>query len=372
MISILKRTGRMAAKLFCSRAFLGMLLALVTTVTVLTSAAAANTVTIYDGTDVKTIKTFSTDADEILSTAGIKLDDADEFTAEKLGDRHGVITVQRAFDVTVTYGNEKLTAKIADGTVADVLEKLNITVGEHDILSAELTDPATAGMFVDIISVDYNTSTAEETIEPATDIVYSDDLYEGETQITEGKPGVKLVTYKNKLVNGTIAESTAVSETVLTEPINAVKTVGTKKQAVSAGTTTVNTAKPSKGAKWYSSLNTVSTLQPDADFELDENNVPVNYKKLITGKATAYFETGLTATGKQCRPGYVAVNPRQIPYGSKLYVKTPDNTYIYGFCSAEDTGGFVSWGTVAIDLFFPTNGACYTFGVRNVEIYVLD
>lgn len=370
MFTIVKRTGRAAVKLFCSRAFLGLLLALITTLTLLTSAAAVNTVTIYDGDTVKTVKTYSVDAADILSSANIELGDADVFTAEKLDTRHGIITVQRAFDVTVVYGNEKMTTQMIGGTVADVLEKLNIQTGEHDIISAELSDAVTAGMFVDIISVDYSTSTTEETIDPATDIVYSDALYEGETEITEGKPGVKLVTYKNKLVNGELAESTAVSETVKTEPINTIKTVGTKKAA--ATVTTPANAEPATGAKWYSDLNTVSTLQPDADFELDENNVPISYKKLITGKATAYFETGLTATGKHCRPGYVAVNPRQIPYGSKLYIKTPDGSYIYGFCSAEDTGGFASRGNITVDLFFSSSGACYNFGVRNVEIYVLD
>lgn len=382
MLDFCKRTGRAAIKFICSRAFLGTVLALITTAAILTSAAAVTTVTVYDGNEVKTVKTYSVDPDTILSMAGINVSEDDRVSAEGLGTADGVIRISRAFEVTVTYGSERLTATVADGTVSDVLSKLNITLGEHDIISAELTDTVSAGMFIDIISVGYDTYTAEESIAPATDTVYSDQLPEGEETVTEGQPGVKMVTYKNKLVNGNVTETAAVSETVVKEPVNAVKTIGTKKAAAEtvaansgayseAGASQANTQAPTVGSKRYSSLNTVSTLAPDYDFELDDNNRPVNYSRVITGRATAYYETGLTATGKRCRPGYVAVNPKQIPYGSKLYIRTTDGSYIYGYASAEDTGGFAGGRTV-VDLFFPSIGACYNFGARNVEIYVLD
>lgn len=369
MIKFIKRIGSAVFSIVRKRAFLATVMALVTVLMLLTAATTASTVTIIDGTDVKIIKTLSTDAKVILDAAGVELGEDDSFTALSLETSSGSIRLHRAFDVHVSYGNEKLVARIGKGTVADVLNKLDITVGEHDIISAQLSDEVSAGMFIDIISVDYDTYTEEQTIEPETETIYSADLLEGVTQVSDGVPGVKQITYKNKLVEGVVIDTDVVNETVIIEPVNTVKTVGTKSETVSAS---VSTTPPAEGAKWYTDIDTVSTLLPEYDFELDENNRPVNYKRLITGKATAYSGGGLTATGKGVRPGYIAVNPKQIPYGSKLYIITPDGSYIYGYCSAEDTGGFASYGRITTDLYFPSHGACTAFGVRNVEIYVLD
>ncbi len=48
---------------------------------------------------------------------------------------------------------------------------------------------------------------------------------------------------------------------------------------------------------------------------------------------------GITASGTKARVGAVAVDPRVIPLGTKLYVESLDGTKDYGFCTAEDTGG---------------------------------
>ncbi len=122
----------------------------------------------------------------------------------------------------------------------------------------------------------------------------------------------------------------------------------------------------------YSSLKTISELKPSKDFQLDKNGVPVKYKKKITGVASAYSCGTHTATGKRVKPGYIAVNPKQIPYGTKLYIRSSDGNYTYGYASAEDTGGFVAWGNTVADLFFWSESDCVQFGRRSVEIYVLD
>ena len=120
-------------------------------------------------------------------------------------------------------------------------------------------------------------------------------------------------------------------------------------------------------------VETVSPLTPSSPIELDANGRPVNYEKLITGKATAYSprDGGFTATGKRAQVGYVAVDPDIIPYGTELYIITSDGSIVYGYAVAEDTGGFTKSGKIAVDLFFNTYEECIEFGVRNVEIYVL-
>ena len=67
---------------------------------------------------------------------------------------------------------------------------------------------------------------------------------------------------------------------------------------------------------------------------------------------------GTTSTGSKCKPVgnkwvTIAVDPRVIPYGTKLKIVYPDNSIIYGI--AEDTGGFAgktTYGTYQIDVCY--------------------
>lgn len=155
-----------------------------------------------------------------------------------------------------------------------------------------------------------------------------------------------------------------------------------KKNEENEEKTTQKTTEPKKddvntGNEQEDNKNVVKTISPlDFNVELDENGVPKKYSQKLTGRATAYCSTepggNRTATGKEAQVGYVAVNPKIIPYGTKMYIKTADNRYIYGCAVAEDTGGFINWSNPPIaDLYFDTEAECYQFGIRNIEIYIL-
>ena len=115
----------------------------------------------------------------------------------------------------------------------------------------------------------------------------------------------------------------------------------------------------------------ISKFAPPAWLTFDENKVPTSYKKLVTGSSTAYTGGGITATGRPAKVGHVAVNPKEIPYGSVLYVVSADGRYNYGICIAADTGGFAG-GKTKIDLYFNTYNECINYGRRDVKIYVLE
>lgn len=78
--------------------------------------------------------------------------------------------------------------------------------------------------------------------------------------------------------------------------------------------------------------------------------------------ATAYALRGHTASGAYTRMGTIAVDPRVIPMGTRLYVPG------YGWGQAQDTGGAVR-GNV-IDLWMPSTRQCFAWGVRSVDILV--
>ena len=94
----------------------------------------------------------------------------------------------------------------------------------------------------------------------------------------------------------------------------------------------------------------------------------VKYKKVIYGEATAYTwgggASGHTSVGLWPKRGIVAVDPRVIPYYTKLYIPG------YGMAIAGDTGGAIV-GT-RIDLFMDSLHECYQWGRRDVEIYILE
>ncbi|MEY8765029.1 MULTISPECIES: 3D domain-containing protein [Clostridium] len=98
-------------------------------------------------------------------------------------------------------------------------------------------------------------------------------------------------------------------------------------------------------------------------------SAPSSSSKVLTMQATAYCDNGYTATGVPTRRnsgGYstIAVDPRVIPLGSRVYVQG------YGYAIAADTGGAIN-GNI-IDLYVPTQAEAESWGRRTVTVYVLN
>lgn len=88
-------------------------------------------------------------------------------------------------------------------------------------------------------------------------------------------------------------------------------------------------------------------------------------KKVMQVLATAYTHTGRrTATGIWPYRGVVAVDPRAIPFGTRLWIEG------YGEGIAADMGSGIKGNR--IDLFFNSYGEAINWGMRNVTVYVLE
>ncbi|WP_317913621.1 3D domain-containing protein [Carnobacterium maltaromaticum] len=93
--------------------------------------------------------------------------------------------------------------------------------------------------------------------------------------------------------------------------------------------------------------------------------------RVVTVSATAYStsEPGMssfTALGIDLRQtsNVIAVDPNVIPLGSRVFVEG------YGEAIAGDTGGAIVGNK--IDVHFATVDACYQWGVRSVQVTILD
>lgn len=121
--------------------------------------------------------------------------------------------------------------------------------------------------------------------------------------------------------------------------------------------------------------------------ELAENNPPEEYKQVIEATATAYCLCqkccgkspsspgyGVTASGLKIIPGtgmkVIAVDPKVIPLGSKVYVQGLNGAWDYGYAVAGDTGGAIK--SMKIDLYMDSHQETLSWGRKKVNIYVVD
>jgi 3D (Asp-Asp-Asp) domain-containing protein len=85
-----------------------------------------------------------------------------------------------------------------------------------------------------------------------------------------------------------------------------------------------------------------------------------------TGKSPGHPAYGITSTGTRATEGRtIAVDPRVIPYGTKVYIEG------VGIRIAEDTGGAIK--NNRIDVYMDNLREAINFGVKkNVRVYILS
>ncbi len=317
-----------------------------------------HTIKIFDGETTYTVRSLNNNVASVISGLNLKSQKY-EILKTEINNRLTNVEISYGFPVYITVGEQTRQIEFFGGSVADALKAADITVDEFDFVEPALDTQITETAYIDYADIQYIEGSYQEKIPYETKTVYSASMNKGITKTTkQGADGLKTVYYTEKLINGVSVEKNITDTQVVSQAVNAEVTVG--KRPVRETTTS-------------SDVNSVSTLAPASPIELDQNGIPVNYKSKMTVRATAYTYTGHNcATGVAPQPGYIAVNPKVIPYGTKMYIKTTDGKYIYGYAVAADTGGFIKKHPTGVDLFFPTERDCQSFGVRYAEIYILN
>ncbi len=236
--------------------------------------------------------------------------------------------------VTVIYGGkEYVRCNSPIMTVGALLDRLHIELGEDNALSHSASEMISDGMTLSVSVVTTEIYTEETEIPFET--VYKDSqvIKKGTISLAEnGKSGIKSVTKKVTMVNGAVTLSQVVSEEIISEPVDAVyyKGVG-------------GTIKSNDGTVY-------------------------NYSYYIDVVATAYHTGGITSTGHVANEEVVAVDPKVIPYGTKMFIT--GNWGEIGYRSAEDCGNFKG---KRIDVCMEgTRAELLQFGRRNMRVYILE
>lgn len=118
--------------------------------------------------------------------------------------------------------------------------------------------------------------------------------------------------------------------------------------------------------KWIELHEKESSLKSDIEQHKAEIE-KIKSRKIYLGvfEATAYCCGTRTATGTVPTANRtIAVDPRVIPYGSKVEIEG------YGTYIAEDCGGAVKGNIV--DIYIPGYNNCIQFGRRKVKVYILN
>lgn len=316
---------------------------------------ATHTVRISDGKDTYVITTVFDTPHTAMKK--ISFDSQYQITSMVKGLFSTDITISYVFPLTITIGDHTETYTVSGGRLGDILTQIGITVDEYDIVAPSLDTVISEETYVDIVDIEYKTESYSESI-PYTSTVEYSNQYDTSTKKTEaGVNGSKLVTRSVKYVNGVATQTTVVSEEITREAVTQKTVIGTKAPQYASA----------------SSVSCISTLKAPSSLKLDANGVPTNYSSVKTLRATAYSHTGnKCSTGVSPQPGYVAVDPDEIPYGTKMYIVSADGKYVYGYAIAADTGGFINGNRTDMDLFFDTKTECINFGRRDIKVYFLD
>ncbi|MBQ9083798.1 MAG: G5 domain-containing protein, partial [Clostridia bacterium] len=204
-------------------------------------------------------------------------------------------------------------------------------------------------------------------------------LSKGITQVTQkGAKGEKTIVTRVTKINGKVISRQQISSTVTKAAVSKIIRVGTRKpgkapyygldELILKQQKYVGTGPVPGTTKWRASVNSSTNTITD------QFGNTVRYVKKMTGSCTAYYTKGeITSKGYPCQYGIVAVDPREIPYGTRMFICSPDGSFVYGYCVAGDTGGFIYNSKTLVDLRYNSRAQCWDFfGRRNMCVYILE
>jgi len=260
------------------------------------------------------------------------------------------VSIKKAVPIHVTVDGNDLKLLTNKGSVGEALVSSSISFSKTDkVVGTTLLDPVKSDMKFAITRIKEGTISEKKDIPFETLVKDNNRLERGrEVTIVEGKQGIAEKTYKVIYENGILIAKDLVKEAILQNPITKVVERG--------------------------------TVFPS--FKTSRGDV-VRYSKVLSMRATAYTASfadtgkrpgdpgfGITYSGVKARRGIIAVDPKVIPIGTRLYVQIAGDTPDYGYAVAGDIGGAIKGDL--IDLYFDDSSTVINWGCKRCKVYILD
>jgi uncharacterized protein YabE (DUF348 family) len=311
------------------------------------------TVIINDNGNAVTQKTMKYTIKEVLVQKGINLGPYDEINLDLNSKIQRTmvndIYIKRAVPIGIYVDGKEDTIYSAKNTVLEALQNSQFKLNFYDkLIGAKLTDRLQEGMKLSLIKVDDKIITEKESVAYTTIKRESSELESGEEKIVKkGAEGQKEKTFRIMYQNGKEIARQLISECLIVPPVDKVVEFGNKySHRVSRG-----------GVIRFKKTLDVRATAYTASFA-------------DTGKHPWHPEFGITRTGIRAKRGIIAVDPRVIPLGTKVYVEIAGDTPDYGYALCADTGGAIK-GNI-IDLYFEDQETVDNWGVRKAKVYILE
>ena len=317
----------------------------------ISQAALAKTYVVTDGDRVVTYTAFTEDPQEVLTQLGLSLNQDDTYTTQAV-EGAAAITVRRAQKITVHYHGQTTLVTGFGETAGELLSRLGLEVTGEDVVSHGLEEETYDGMELRVDRPEILRQVYTAAIPHPVSRCSDPTLPAGtEAVLTPGSDGEMRCTAEITYLGGQEAGRQVLSETVTRQPVAEIIAVGT-------GSAPAVSEKP---------------VIADGRITLPTGEV-LTYTRKDTVRATAYTHTDrgcdtVTATGTRVHRGTAAVDPRFIPYGTRMFIVSSDGSYVYGIAAAEDCGGDIKGDRM--DLYLPTHAQCTAFGRRVCTVYFL-
>lgn len=245
--------------------------------------------------------------------------------------------VDAAAGVRVLVDGRTIEVTSPEGTVGEALEAARVSLGPDDEVKPSPDAVLTDAAVIRVQRVTFKEATVEVKIPYRTVVraaTASKRPYHP-TVMQEGRAGLKRVTYRVRVVDGVEQDRQSLGEEVVREAVAQV-VVSRKPQFL--GSRGVYTG-----------------------------------KRMLTVVATAYdpgpgscgkYANGKTCNGKRAGYGIIAVDPKQIPLGSKLFVPG------YGYGIAADVGSAIKGNR--IDLGYNSRAGAIGWGKKTIKLTIVE
>ena len=296
-----------------------------------------------------------TDGVETVIAGGTEPVDASRIMLTSTNDTGTDVILEAARKVEIRRGGEtRYATSRADETVSALLQRESISVGPMEMVRVDTSGDA---ILLEIASNFTYYESEVETSAYSTITTTDYRIPKGETRVTtEGREGLKSVTYEVVYADGELLSRQAVDE----------EEYGAVDEVVSTGTLV-------REAQSGDTIERVIYEEDGSGYLILKSGDSLHFTGTMDVRCTAYNSSEplvgtTTYTGTKVHVGVVAVDKSVIPLNTRMFITTKDGSYTYGMGRAEDTGVYGK----TVDLYMNSLWECNQFGVRSSIVYFLD